>query len=54
MTDALTFSDAIETLREPRPTAEQVDANPALDDCRRVPYFLIVAARKPGHSWPAR
>jgi len=26
---------------EPRPTEEQVRQNPDLDDCHRVPYFLI-------------
>ena len=31
----------IRHLHEPRPTAEQVTANPHLDDCRRMPYFLI-------------
>jgi 2-polyprenyl-3-methyl-5-hydroxy-6-metoxy-1,4-benzoquinol methylase len=31
----------IRHLHEPRPTAEQVAANPHLDDCRRLPYFLI-------------
>ena len=32
---------AIRRLHEPRPTAEQVAANPDLDDCYRLPYFLI-------------
>lgn len=32
----------IEALLEPRPTAAQVAANPNLDDCARMPYFLIV------------
>jgi 2-polyprenyl-3-methyl-5-hydroxy-6-metoxy-1,4-benzoquinol methylase len=31
----------IRNLHEPRPTAEQVAANPRLDDCSRMPYFLI-------------
>lgn len=31
----------IRRMHEPRPTAEQVEATPALDDCRRMPYFLI-------------
>lgn len=31
----------IRRLHEARPTAEQVARNPALDDCRRLPYFLI-------------
>jgi 2-polyprenyl-3-methyl-5-hydroxy-6-metoxy-1,4-benzoquinol methylase len=33
-------------LREPRATAEQVAADPRLDDCRRMPYFLIVGVHK--------
>jgi len=33
-------------LREPRPTAEQVARRPELDDCRRLPYFLVIEARK--------
>jgi hypothetical protein len=28
-------------LREPRPSAEQVRERPELEDCRRLPYFLI-------------
>ncbi len=28
-------------LHEPRPTAQQVAANPELDDARRLPFFLI-------------
>lgn len=31
----------IRRLHEPRPTAEQVTANPDLDDSYRLPYFLI-------------
>lgn len=31
----------IRALREPRPTAEQVARHPQLDDCSRMPYFLI-------------
>ena len=31
----------IRRLSEPRPTAEQVRQNPNLDDCYRLPYFLI-------------
>jgi SAM-dependent methyltransferase len=31
----------IHDLHEPRPTAEQVAANPHLDDCYQMPYFLI-------------
>ena len=31
----------IEAMLEPRPTAEQVAANPKLEDCARMPYFLI-------------
>jgi hypothetical protein len=37
----------IRALREPRATAEQVAANPGLDDCRRMPYFLIFQLEKP-------
>ena len=33
-------------LSEPRPTAAQVRANPNLDDCERLPYFLIFETRK--------
>jgi len=36
----------VRDLREPRPTAEQVAANPRLDDCRRMPYFLIFGLEK--------
>ena len=31
----------IRRMVEPRPTEEQVRQNPDLDDCHRVPYFLI-------------
>lgn len=31
----------IRRLHEPRPTAEQVQRSPNLDDCFRLPYFLI-------------
>lgn len=37
----------IHRLREPRPTAGQVAANPQLDDCRRMPFFLIFDLGKP-------
>jgi 2-polyprenyl-3-methyl-5-hydroxy-6-metoxy-1,4-benzoquinol methylase len=40
----------IKGLLEPRPTAEQVAANPRLDDCRRVPYFLIFSLGKLGEA----
>lgn len=36
---------AVDVLREPRPTAEQVAQNPALEDCARMPYFLIFGCR---------
>jgi 2-polyprenyl-3-methyl-5-hydroxy-6-metoxy-1,4-benzoquinol methylase len=36
----------IRVLEEPRPTAEQVAANPHLEDCGRVPFFLIFSLRK--------
>jgi hypothetical protein len=35
----------IDFLREPRPTPAQVTANPRLDDCARMPYFLIFGCR---------
>ena len=31
----------IRGLHEPRPTLEQVQKNPDLEDCYRLPYFLI-------------
>jgi 2-polyprenyl-3-methyl-5-hydroxy-6-metoxy-1,4-benzoquinol methylase len=37
----------IDRLHEPRPTAEQVQASPELEDCGRVPFFLIFDLRKP-------
>ena len=37
----------IDGLLEPRPTLEQVKANPRLDDCHRMPYFLIFDLSKP-------
>ena len=43
---------AISGLREPRPTASQVVANPALDDCRRMPFFLIFDVAKVGDLHP--
>lgn len=33
-------------LREPRPTANQVARRPELEDCRRLPYFLVIEAAK--------
>jgi SAM-dependent methyltransferase len=38
---------ALAELREPRPTAEQVAADPRLDDSRRMPYFLIWVVVRP-------
>jgi SAM-dependent methyltransferase len=35
-------------LREPRPTAEQVARRPELEDCRRLPYFLVIDGWKVG------
>lgn len=32
----------IRRIAEPRPTEEQVEANPHLGDCRELPYFLIL------------
>lgn len=41
-TQLLTAAElTIRHLHEPRPTEMQVIANPCLDDCRRMPYFLI-------------
>jgi hypothetical protein len=37
----------IKGLVEPRPTAAQVATNPRLEDCSRMPYFLIFALWKP-------
>jgi len=34
-------------LCEPRPTPDQVAANPHLDDCRRMPFFLVFDLWKP-------
>jgi hypothetical protein len=31
----------IEAMLEPRPTPQQVAADPRLEDCARMPYFLI-------------
>ncbi len=32
----------VEQVHEPRPRPETVEASPALEDCTRMPYFLIV------------
>jgi hypothetical protein len=37
----------IQNLLEPRPTTTQVVANPQLEDCSRMPYFLIFVLFKP-------
>ena len=37
----------IRHLLEPRPTAEQIAANPHLEDCGRMPYFLVFVLSKP-------
>jgi hypothetical protein len=37
---------AVERLEEFRPTAEQVEADPALAEERERPMFLLVAARR--------
>ena len=42
----------IRHLQEPRPTASQVAANPRLDDCSRMPFFLIFDLWKPAASIP--
>lgn len=31
----------VRRIYEPRPTAQQVEQNPELDDCFRIPYFLV-------------
>ncbi len=36
---------SVRALREPRPSAEVVAAEPRLEDSRRLPYFLIISAR---------
>jgi ubiquinone/menaquinone biosynthesis C-methylase UbiE len=48
------FSRAIEeagfliaSIREPRPTPEQVAGRPSLDDCFRLPYTLVLELVKP-------
>ena len=38
----------IRRLDEPRPTEEQVQRNPNLEDCYRLPAFLIFELVKPG------
>lgn len=37
----------LQGLHEPRPSDELVRAHPELDDCFRVPYFLILEAQRP-------
>jgi SAM-dependent methyltransferase len=37
----------IKRIHEPRPTREQVDRIPELDDCYRLPYFLVFDCLKP-------
>jgi 2-polyprenyl-3-methyl-5-hydroxy-6-metoxy-1,4-benzoquinol methylase len=37
---------AIEFMREPRPTAAQLAENPKLEDCARMPFFLIFGCRR--------
>ncbi|HEV2132228.1 MAG TPA: class I SAM-dependent methyltransferase [Longimicrobiaceae bacterium] len=37
----------IRRLREPHPTAEQVERRPELEDCSRLPYFLIFELLRP-------
>ena len=37
-------------LSEPRPTPEQVARNEKLDDCARLPYFLVFDLVKPGSA----
>lgn len=40
----------IRQLLEPRPTAAQVAANPNLEDCYRMPFFLIFNLAKPADA----
>lgn len=40
----------IRQLLEPRPTTAQVAANPNLDDCCRMPFFLIFNLLKPART----
>ena len=40
----------IRRLYEPRPSAEQVQRQPQLRDCDKLPYFLIVDLIKLGQS----
>jgi 2-polyprenyl-3-methyl-5-hydroxy-6-metoxy-1,4-benzoquinol methylase len=42
----------VRRLMEPRPTPEQVARNPALDDCARLPYFLIFDLVRPAPPGP--
>lgn len=37
---------ALIAIGEPRPTREQVAQRPELEDCRRLPYFLVLDTRK--------
>lgn len=38
----------VRRMYEPRPTPEQVERMPQLDDCSRLPYFLVFDTLKPG------
>lgn len=42
----------VRRLAEPRPTPQQVRRNPDLDDCARVPYFLVLDLLRPAGSAP--
>lgn len=42
----------ISGLSEPRPTEAQVAQRPELEDCRRLPYFLIIECLKRGIADP--
>ena len=46
----MAFLDAgfvIEAIQEPKPTQEQAEQNPYVDDDLRVPNFIIFVLRKP-------
>ena len=49
-THVMAFLDAgfaIDAIREPKPTLEQAEQHPGIDDELRVPNFIIFALRKP-------
>lgn len=40
----------VRRMHEPRPTVEQVKQRPELEDCSRLPYFLVFDLFKPGST----